>query len=149
MMVMAETHFDTHRFVKRLTEAGLAEPVAEALVEEQVRLLNGHLVTSTDLAATELALKADIERVKAELEAEIEQVKAELKADIERVRAELDVGLERVRAELDVGLERVRAELTKDIEVARTQLKAELIRWIYGAMMAQVALIVALLKLFP
>ena len=138
MMVMAETHFDTHRFVKRLTEAGLAEPVAEALVEEQVRLLNGHLVTSTDLAATELALKADIERVKAELEAEIEQVKAELKADIERVRAELDVGLERVRA-----------ELTKDIEVARTQLKAELIRWIYGAMMAQVALIVALLKLFP
>ena len=31
MMVMAETHFDTHRFVKRLTEAGLAEPVAEAL----------------------------------------------------------------------------------------------------------------------
>ena len=148
-MAMAETLFDTHRFVKRLTEAGLDEPVAEALAEEQVRLLNGHLVTSGDLAATELALKTDLDRVKAELEAGLDRVKAELTADIDRVKAELTADIERVKAELTKDIERVKAELTKDIEVAKAQLKAELIRWIYGAMIAQVALIVALLKLFP
>ena len=32
--------FDTHRFVKRLTESGFTEKQAEALAEEHVALLN-------------------------------------------------------------------------------------------------------------
>ncbi len=42
--------FDTHHFVKRLTAAGMPEPQAEALAEEQARLLEGHLATKRDLA---------------------------------------------------------------------------------------------------
>ena len=55
--------FDTHRFVKRLTESGFTERQAETLAEEHVALLNANLATRTDIARVE----ARIEAVKADL----------------------------------------------------------------------------------
>ena len=43
--------FDTHRFVKRLTESGFTEKQAETLADEHVALLNANLATKADLAA--------------------------------------------------------------------------------------------------
>ena len=48
--------FDTHRFVKRLTESGFTEKQAETLANERVALLNADLATKSDLAA----VKADL-----------------------------------------------------------------------------------------
>ena len=59
--------FDTHRFVKNLTESGFTEQQAEALAKEQVQLLNSNLAT-----------KLDIQTIKAELEAKIEASKVDL-----------------------------------------------------------------------
>ena len=42
--------FDTHRFVKRMTEAGMPAAQAEALADEQVALLNSELATKQDFA---------------------------------------------------------------------------------------------------
>ncbi len=55
--------FDTHRYVKRLTENGFSEQQAEVLADEQVALLNTNLATKTDI----LEVKVDIERVKSDL----------------------------------------------------------------------------------
>ena len=55
--------FDTHRFVKRLTESGFTERQAETLAEEHVALLNANLATKADIAE----VKAQIEAVKADL----------------------------------------------------------------------------------
>ena len=55
--------FDTHKFVKHLTENGFTEQQAEVLAEEQVNLLNTNLATKADI----LALKADIEAVRSDL----------------------------------------------------------------------------------
>ena len=46
---MADLAPDTHRFVKRLTEAGMPEQQAEILAEQQARLINEKLVTKTYL----------------------------------------------------------------------------------------------------
>ena len=51
--------FDTHRFVKRLTESGFTEKQAD----EHVSLLNSNLATKADIAKVE----ARIETVKADL----------------------------------------------------------------------------------
>ena len=80
--------FDTHRFVKRLTNAGMDEAVAEALADEQANLLRENLATKAGLAATEAKL-----------------------------------------------MERM------------AELKAELLRWTYGALIAQAGIIVAVIKL--
>ena len=76
--------FDTHRFVKRLTDCGFTEKQAETLADEHVALLNANLAT-----------KADIARVEARIEA----------------------------------------------------VKADLLKWLFGALIAQGGLIVALVKL--
>ena len=94
--------FDTHRFVKRLTESGFTEKQAETLAEEHVALLNANLATKADIARIE----ADIVRV----EAGIDALRQETKADIAAV-------------------------------------KADLVKWLFGALIAQGGLIVALVKL--
>ena len=55
--------FDTHRFIKRLTQTGFTEQQAEALADEQVNLLDSNLATKADI----MSIKAEIERVKSDL----------------------------------------------------------------------------------
>ena len=80
--------FDTHRFVKHLTQKGFTQEQAEALAEEQVNLLNSNLATKADLAA-----------------------------------------------------------LRADLELSLSHLKVELLKWMFGALVAQGGLVVALIKL--
>lgn len=42
--------FDTHKFVKRLIEAGIPEAQAEILAEEQARLIDERIATKRDIA---------------------------------------------------------------------------------------------------
>ena len=116
--------FDTHRFVKRLTESGFTEKQAETLAEEHVALLNANLATKTDIAE----IKADIARI----EAGIEALRQETKADIESLRQETRADIEVLRQETRAGIEAV---------------KADLLKWLFGALIAQGGLIVALVKL--
>ena len=98
--------FDTHRFVKRLTECGFTEQQAETLADEHVALLNANLAT---------------------------------KADVEALRADIDA----LRQETKAGIEALRQETKADIESA----KSDLLKWLFGALIAQGGLIVALVKL--
>ncbi len=94
--------FDTHRFVKRLTESGFTERQAETLAEEHVALLNANLAT-----------KADVARIE---------------AGIDALRQETLAGI----AKIDARIEAV---------------KADLLKWLFGALIAQGGLVVALVKL--
>ncbi len=87
--------FDTHRFVKRLTDCGFTEMQAETLADEHVSLLNGNLAT---------------------------------KADIEALRQETQISIAKVEARIESS-------------------KSDLLRWLFGALIAQGGLIVALVKL--
>ena len=71
-----------------------------------------------------MATKADIAAVKADIDA----LRQETKADIARVEA----GIEAVRHETKAAIETV---------------KADLVKWLFGALIAQGGLIVALVKL--
>ena len=61
-MSVVEAVFDTHRLVKRLTQAGMDERLAEVLAEEQASLLNGNLVTKVELQRALAEVKADLIR---------------------------------------------------------------------------------------
>ena len=98
--------FDTHRFVKRLTECGFTEKQAETLAEEHVALLNANLATKADIAA----VKAGIDALRQETTASIETLRQETRASIEAM-------------------------------------KADLLKWLFGALIAQGGLIVTLVKL--
>lgn len=53
---MATITFDTHAFVKHLTSVGVPEPQAEALAEEQTKLIGDQLATKRDLAGLKARL---------------------------------------------------------------------------------------------
>ena len=120
--------FDTHQFVKHLTANGFTEQQAEALAREQVNLLNSNLATKADIEALRLATKSDIETVKAD----IETLRQETKADIETLRQETKADIEKLRLATKADIESV---------------KADLLKWMFGAMIAQGGLVVALVKL--
>ncbi len=123
-------NFDTHKFVKHLTENGFTEQQAEALADEQVNLLNTNLATKADIEKLRLATKADIEAVKRDIEA----LRQETKTDIEKLRLATKADIESLRQETKADM---------------ANLRAELVKWVYAAMIAQVILIVALVKLLP
>ncbi len=124
--------FDTHRFVKNLTESGFTEQQAEALAKEQVQLLNSNLATKVDI----LAIKTDLETVKANLEA----VKANLEAKLEAVKLGLQADIQAIKADLEA----VKLDLQADIQAS----KVDLLKWMVTAMIAQGTLIVALVVAF-
>ena len=121
-LMQPQPAFDTHAFVKRLTQAGMPEDQAEILSKGQSDLYE-RLVTKEHF---EFTLKHELEKLRAELkndidkvQANLEAVKAELKNDIDKVQA----NLEAVKAELKHDIEKVRAELKLDIEKLRADLE--------------------------
>ena len=80
----APTPFDTHHFVKRMTEAGMPLEQAEALADEQGALVNTHFATKQDTGELKIGLAGVTHDV------------GELKHDV----GELKIGLAVVQAEL-------------------------------------------------
>ena len=115
--------FDSHRFVKRLTEAGMEEGLAEVLAEEHMGPWIRNVATKTDVAM----IRKDSENTQAMIQADSENTQAMIRKDLEHTRA-------MIRA---------------DVEKRVAELRADLIKWMFGAVMAQVALVVALIKLLP
>ena len=134
--------FDTHRFVKRLTENGFTEQQAEVLADEQVQLLNTNLATQADVAA----IHQDIDALRQETQANIATVRQE----IEVLRQETQANIATVRQEIEV----LRQETKANIEALRlgtradmADIKSDLLKWMVGALIAQGGVIVALLRL--
>ena len=98
--------FDTHAFVKRLTAVGMPEEQAEALADEQAKLIDERLATKADIAL----VQADIEALRQATKADIEALRQATKADL-------------------------------------AEIKADILKWMFGALLGQAAVIVALVKL--
>jgi len=112
--------FDTHRFVKRMTEAGMPAAQAEALADEQVALLNSQLATKEDFA--ELAARLDVVAARQDGFATKESV-AEIAARQETLATKAEV-----------------AELRKEVAVLRERLG--LVLWLISSVGGGVAFLV-------
>ena len=112
--------FDSHGYVKRMTDGGFNEQQAEALAAEQGDLLSN------------LATRQDIETVKDDLEV--------VKNDLEEVKKNMVTKDE---------LEEVKKNMAtkQDIEVSAQKLKVEMIKWMTWYFLSGLAVMVAVLKL--
>ena len=116
--------FDSHRFVKRLTMAGLSEEVAEILADEHTRLIvPGDVATRADLEA----LGARLDSVSAQLATKanadaLDSVRAEMatKADVEALGARLDSVSAQLATKADAdALDSIRAEMATKEDLRR------------------------------
>ncbi len=71
--------FDTHTYVKRLVSAGMPEPQAEVIADEQRNLITNELATKRDLKELEAGLKRDMKELEAGLKRDITDVRREMK----------------------------------------------------------------------
>ena len=165
--------FDTHRFIKHLTKNGFTEQQAEALANEQVNLLNSNLATKTEIAAIHREIEALRLETKAESEKLRLATKADIAAihkDIEDGREESQNQWKATEAKFNNQWKATEAALNnqwkateaafnnqwkaieaafevqrKTTEAAMEALKVELLKWMFGAMIAQGGLIVGLI----
>ena len=100
--------FDTHRFVKHLTENGFTEQQAEVLADEQVSLLNSNLATQADVAA----IHQDIDALRQETQANIATVRQEIDALRQETKANIDALRQETKANIDACARRRRPTLT-------------------------------------
>ena len=122
---MSRLAFDTHAFVKRLTQTGMNEQQAEILVECQAQLINDSLATKQDIEEVKRDIeevKRDIEEVKRDIE-EVKQDIEEVKRDIEALRLETKKDIKALRLATEQSIEKLRLETKKDIETLRTDMQ--------------------------
>jgi hypothetical protein len=115
--------------ILKLQRAGFSEQQVEALAEYH---------------EAGAATKSDIGDLDRKIEA--------TRSDIEIKLSDLGRKLDTTRTDLELAIEKVRHEIEKvrhDIELKIAEGKAETIRWVVGVGFAQVAMILAVLRLFP
>ena len=74
----AALRIDTLKFVRRLTDAGMERPMAEAIVEGIAEADTSELATKADISRLEAATAADIGRLEAKIETSIADLRAEM-----------------------------------------------------------------------
>ena len=90
---MATLIFDTHAFVKQLTEAGMPEPQAEALARTHAALIDERLATKEDLQALELRLSNQIKELDARLSSQNKKLDARLNHQMKEMESRLKYDL--------------------------------------------------------
>ena len=123
---MIATGFDTHETVKRLTEAGASEPLAEAIV------------SAIGDVGERAASKADLDRLEASIRAGMDAHRAAGKADLDALKADMDAHRAAAKADMDAhraatgaDLDRLKAEMI----ALETRMEGRLYRalWLQGA----------------
>jgi hypothetical protein len=135
---------DTLEIVKRLKGAGFNESQAEAVtgVLRDLRSADfADLATKADIAR----LEANFERLETATKSDIERLETATRSDIERLETATKSEFLRLETKLSGDIARVDAKI--DTRVA--ELKADIIRWVFGIVFAQGALILGVLRFFP
>ncbi len=124
--------------------------------------------TKADIEALRQETKADVAQIRADIEAlkqatkaDIEALRQETKADVAQIRADIEALKQATKADIEALRQETKADMAKikaDIETLRqetkadmAQVKADLLKWMFSALIAQggliVALVVALVKI--
>ena len=87
---MVNLAFDTHKYVKRLTTAGMPESQAEVIADEQRSLIEDQLATKRDIKELEAATKRDIKELEAATRQDIAEIRRDIKESEERLTMRFD-----------------------------------------------------------
>ena len=90
---MAAIMFDTHAFVKELTQAGMPEQQAEVLARSQTTLIDEKLATKEDLKKLELATKRDLKELEQAMKRDLKELEQAMKTDLKELELRLTLRL--------------------------------------------------------
>ena len=124
--------FDTHAFVKELTQAGMPEEQAEVLAQSQAALIAEKLATKQDLKELEVGLKRYMKEMETRLKHDIKKLERDMK--------EMEMGLKRDMKEMET-------RLTRDLKEMELRLKHDMTVRLGSMMVVAIGVVAALVKL--
>ena len=124
--------FDTHQSVKELIKSGFTEGQAEGQVKLIITIIEDKLATKADLKKLEAVLRSDMEKLETSLRGDMQKIEARLRGEMQKMDASLRSDMQTMENKL----------LT---EILHT--RSEIIKWVAGLMVAQLAFIAALIKI--
>lgn len=137
--------------ILKLQRAGFTDQQVEALAEYH----EAGAATKSDILGLDRkldAVRSDLELRITDLDRKLDATRSDLEIKLDAVRSdlenkisELDNKIDRTRSDLELAIERVR----HDLELKIAEGKAETIRRVVGVGFAQVAMTLAVLRLFP
>ena len=86
---MSNVAFNTHSFVKRLTEVGMPEEQAEVLAESYATLIDEKLATKRDLRELALATKRDLKELALATKRDLKELALATKRDLKELELRL------------------------------------------------------------
>ena len=156
---MSTFAFDSHAFVKELTEAGMPERQAEVLAGGQLRLIEADLATKADIELTrrdikalEAATKKEIELIRRDIKAleaatkkEIELIRRDIESirhDIKALEATTKKEIELIRRDMKV----MDSSIRSDMKALEHRVTATILKWMFGALAGQTVLIIGVVQ---
>ena len=115
---MPATAFDTLHTKQVLTEAGVSDAHADAIVVMTRNAVTEGVATKTDIAG----LKTDM----VQLNAKIDNAAAQLDAKIDNAAAQLDAKIDNAAAQLDAKIDNTAAQLRSDVKADIDKLDAKI-----------------------
>jgi hypothetical protein len=137
------TFFDTHESIKILTKAGFTEEQAEGQIKVITGLIEDTLASKKDLKELEIALRTDMQKMETSLRTDMKKMEASLRTDMQKMEASLRTDMQKMEAELRMDMKTMESKLLVEILHNRN----ETIKWIIGAMIAQGAVIISMIKI--
>ena len=101
---MAAIMFDTHAFVKELTQAGMPEQQAEVLARSQTTLIDEKLATKEDLKKLELATKRDLKELELATKRDLKELEQAMKTDLKELEQAMKTDLKELELRLTLRL---------------------------------------------
>ncbi len=121
---MSTLSFDTHTFVKRLTQAGMPESQAEVLADSQAQLIDEKLATKHDLKELEARLTHQMKELETRLTHQMKELETQLTHQMKELEAQFNYQMKELEARLTLQLTiRLGSMLVVGIGVVATLVK--------------------------
>lgn len=119
--------YDTHKFVTRMSKAGMPQPQAEVLAESHVELMETTLATKQDLKDLGADLTGEMKDLRVELTGEMKNLDDKLTGEMKDLRAELTGKMKNLDDKLTGEMKNLRCEM-KDLraELHRAELHSKI-----------------------
>ena len=121
---MSTISFDTHTFVKRLTQAGMPEAQAEVLADSQAKLIDEKLATKHDLKELETQMTHQMKELETRMTHQMKELETRMTHQMKELEARLTHQMKELEARLTLQLTiRLGSMLVVGIGVVATLVK--------------------------
>ena len=118
--------YDTHKFVTRMTKAGMPQPQAEVLAESHVELMETTLATKQDLKDLGADLTGEMKNLDDKLTGEMKDLRADLTGEMKNLDDKLTGEMKDLRADLTGEMKNLDDKLTGEMKDLEGRLTGEM-----------------------